>query len=229
MFLDEKMPSPDLIEAKIRQYTLERKFIPVFMGSAYKNKGVQLALDGVLRYLPSPPEKPNHGFLYNKEKKEEEMLELPTDDNLPFVGYVFKLEESRFGQLTYIRVYQGKLKRGDFVWNDKMAKKVKVSRIVKMHANNMEEIEDVKAGDIFAIFGVECATGDTLSQADNSFPVRCQRMFVPDPVMSLTINPSKQDNAAKLEKALAKFKREDPTFSVTVDRESEEMIISGMG
>ncbi len=229
MFLDEKMPSPDLIEAKIRQYTLERKFIPVFMGSAYKNKGVQLALDGVLRYLPSPPEKPNHGFLYNKEKKEEEMLELPTDDNLPFVGYVFKLEESRFGQLTYIRVYQGKLKRGDFVWNDKMAKKVKVSRIVKMHANNMEEIEDVKAGDIYAIFGVECATGDTLSQADNSFPVRCQRMFVPDPVMSLTINPSKQDNAAKLEKALAKFKREDPTFSVTVDRESEEMIISGMG
>jgi elongation factor G len=229
MFLDEKMPSPDLIEAKIRQYTLERKFIPVFMGSAYKNKGVQLALDGVIRYLPSPPEKPNHGFLYNKEKKEEEMLELPTDDNLPFVGYVFKLEESRFGQLTYIRVYQGKLKRGDFVWNDKMAKKVKVSRIVKMHANNMEEIEDVKAGDIFAIFGVECATGDTLSQADNSFPVRCQRMFVPDPVMSLTINPSKQDNAAKLEKALAKFKREDPTFSVTVDRESEEMIISGMG
>jgi elongation factor G len=229
MFLDEKMPSPDLIEAKIRQYTLERKFIPVFMGSAYKNKGVQLALDGVLRYLPSPPEKPNHGFLYNKEKKEEEMLELPTDDNLPFVGYVFKLEESRFGQLTYIRVYQGKLKRGDFVWNDKMAKKVKVSRIVKMHANNMEEIEDVKAGDIFAIFGVECATGDTLTQADNSFPVRCQRMFVPDPVMSLTINPNKQDNAAKLEKALAKFKREDPTFSVTVDRESEEMIISGMG
>jgi elongation factor G len=229
MFLDEKMPSPDLIEAKIRQYTLERKFIPVFMGSAYKNKGVQLALDGVIRYLPSPPEKPNHGFLYNKEKKEEEMLELPTDDNLPFVGYVFKLEESRFGQLTYIRVYQGKLKRGDFVWNDKMAKKVKVSRIVKMHANNMEEIEDVKAGDIFAIFGVECATGDTLTQADNSFPVRCQRMFVPDPVMSLTINPNKQDNAAKLEKALAKFKREDPTFSVTVDRESEEMIISGMG
>lgn len=101
-----------MIEAKIRQYTLERKFIPVFMGSAYKNKGVQLALDGVLKYLPSPLEKPNYGFLANKDKKEEEMVELPTSDKLPFVGYVFKLEESRFGQLTYIRVYQGKLKRG---------------------------------------------------------------------------------------------------------------------
>lgn len=108
------------------------------MGSAYKNKGVQLALDGVLKYLPSPPEKPNYGYIPNKEKKEEEMVELPTDDKLPFVGYVFKLEESRFGQLTYIRVYQGKLKRGEFVWNEKLGKKVKVSRIVKMHANNME-------------------------------------------------------------------------------------------
>lgn len=99
-----------------------------------------------------------------------------------------------------------------------------------MHANNMEEVESVKAGDIFAIFGVDCSTGDTLSQADNSFPVRCQSMFVPDPVMSLTIKPLKQnEGAAKLEKALSKFKREDPTFRVNVDKQSEEMIISGMG
>jgi elongation factor G len=136
MFLEDKVPSADMIEDKIRQYTLERKFIPVFMGSAYKNKGVQLALDGVLRYLPSPLDKKNYGFILNKDKKEE-MIELPTDDLKPFVGFVFKLEESRFGQLTYIRVYQGKLKKGEFVWNDKLAKKLKVSRIVKMHANNM--------------------------------------------------------------------------------------------
>jgi len=177
------------------------------MGSAYKNKGVQLALDGVLKYLPSPPEKTNHGFLVSKDKKEEEMIEFPTDEKKPFVGYVFKLEESRFGQLTYIRVYQGKLKRGEFVWNDKLGKKLKVSRIVKMHANNMEEIEEVQAGDIFAIFGVDCSTGDTLSVADNSFPARCSSMFVPDPVMSLTIKPNKQDGSTKLEKALSKFKR----------------------
>ena len=206
-----------MIETKIRQYTLERKFIPVFMGSAYKNKGVQLALDGVLRYLPSPLDKKNSGYLVTKDKKEE-LIEMPTDDKRPFVGYVFKLEESRFGQLTYVRVYQGKLKRGEFVWNDKLGKKVKVSRLVKMHANNMEEIEEVKAGDIFAIFGVDCSTGDSLTQADNSYPVRCQSMFVPDPVMSLTIKPSKSDGASKLEKALSKFKREDPTFSVNVDK-----------
>ena len=139
------------------------------------------------------------------------------------------MEESRFGQLTYVRVYQGKLKRGEFVWNDKLAKKVKVSRIVKMHANNMEEIEEVRAGDIFAIFGVDCSTGDTLTQADNSFPARCQSMFVPDPVISLNIKPAKNDGAVKLEKALSKFKREDPTFTVNVDKETEEMIISGMG
>lgn len=148
------------------------------------------------------------------------MVELVTDEKKPFVGYVFKLEESRFGQLTYIRVYQGRLKRGEFVWNDKLAKKLKVSRIVKMHANNMEEVESVKSGDIFAIFGVDCSTGDTLSQADNSFPVRCQSMFVPEPVMSLTIKPTKHDGAVKLEKALSKFKREDPTFTVNVDKES---------
>lgn len=132
------MPTPEQLDEKIRHYTLERKFIPVFMGSAYKNKGVQLALKGVLKYLPCPTQKPNHGFLVSKDKKEEKLVELQTDDKLPFVGYVFKLEESRFGQLTYIRVYQGKLKRGEFVWNDKLGKKVKVSRIVKMHANNME-------------------------------------------------------------------------------------------
>lgn len=110
------------------------------MGSAYKNKGVQLALDGVLKFLPSPPEKQNHGFITKKDdtgKKVQEKIILKTDQNLPFVGYVFKLEESKFGQLTYIRVYQGKLKKGDSVWNDKINRKLKVSRMVKMHANQM--------------------------------------------------------------------------------------------
>ena len=155
------------------------------------------------------------------------MLEI--NEKRPFVGYVFKLEESRFGQLTYIRVYQGKLKKGAYVWNDKVKKKLKVSRMVKMHANEMEDIDEVAAGDIFAIFGVECATGETLTEADISYTVRCSSMHVPDPVMSLTIIPNKNDNAAKFQKALSKFQREDPTFRMGVDKESEEIIISGMG
>jgi elongation factor G len=132
------------------------------MGSAYKNKGVQLALDGVIKYLPSPLEKENHGYITVKDEKGnkvEQKIILETNEKKPFVGYVFKLEESKFGQLTYIRVYQGKLKKGDNVWNDKLGKKLKVSRMVKMHANQMEEITEVQAGDIFAIFGVECSTG----------------------------------------------------------------------
>jgi elongation factor G len=142
---------------------------------------------------------------------------------------VFKLEESKFGQLTFIRVYQGKLKKGEFVWNDKIGKKLKVSRMVKMHANQMEEIAEVKAGDIFAIFGVECSTGETLTEGDMSNIIKCQSMFVPEAVMSLTVKPAKPDGAAKFQKALSKFQREDPTFKVNVDKESEEIIISGMG
>lgn len=160
---------------------------------------------------------------------QEEKTVLEINEKKPFVGYVFKLEESKFGQLTYIRVYQGKLKKGAYVWNDKVKKKLKVSRMVKMHANNMEDIEEVTAGDIFAIFGVECATGETLTEGEIAFPMRCSSMHVPDPVMSLTIKPSKNDSAAKFNKALSKFQREDPTFRMGVDKESEEIIVSGMG
>ena len=145
---------------------------------------------------------------------------METNDKKPFVGYVFKLEESRFGQLTYIRVYQGKLKKGDFVWNDKINKKLKVSRMVKMHANEMQEISEVKAGDIFAIFGVDCSTGETLTEGDMSNVIKNSSMFVPDPVMSLTIKPKKPDDSSKLQKALNKFQREDPTFTVNVDKET---------
>lgn len=109
------------------------------MGSAYKNKGVQLCLDGVGKYLPSPPEVVNYGYRSNKDKTEDKVV-LECDNKKSFVGYIFKLEESKFGQLTYVRVYQGKLKKGDFVWNEKLGKKLKVSRMVKLHANNMEEI-----------------------------------------------------------------------------------------
>jgi elongation factor G len=131
------------------------------MGSAYKNKGVQLCLDAVCDYLPNPASKENLGFRTLEDKSEAQVTLLP-DDKLPFVGYAFKLEENRFGQLTYVRVYQGKLKKGDYIYNMGVQKRMKVSRMVKMHSNEMEDINEASAGEIFAIFGLDCGTGDTL-------------------------------------------------------------------
>lgn len=168
LFLKEKEPSIEQIKAAIRRQTIALKFAPVFMGSAYKNKGVQLALDGVLSFLPNPQEKTNEGFI-TKSNEQETKITFDSDLKKPFVGYAFKLEENKFGQLTYVRVYQGKLKKGDYVFNTTAKKRMKISRMVKMHANEMEDIDSAQCGDIFAIFGVECATGDTLTEGDMSF------------------------------------------------------------
>ncbi|CAD8048771.1 unnamed protein product [Paramecium primaurelia] len=229
LYLNEQPISEEKLKSSIRKNCQEHKFYPVFMGSAYKNKGVQLALDGVVDYLPAPEEKQNFGFQISQDQKEEKKIEFKTDPKLPFVGYAFKLEENKFGQLTYVRVYQGKLKKGDYVYNMKTKKRVKVARMAKMHANQMEEINDVEAGDIFAVFGVDCSSGDTLVYGDMNYQVLCSSMFVPQPVMSLSIKPTKKEYSARFQKALSKFQREDPTFNVDMDKESEEIIISGMG
>ena len=136
---------------------------PVLMGSAYKNKGVQLALDAVIDYLPDPGQKENQAFQLQDDKTEK-VINLVNDQKLPFVGFAFKLEENRFGQLTYVRVYQGRLKKGDYIYNMGLKKRQKVSRMVKMHSNEMEDINEAGVGEIFAIFGLDCATGDTLCE-----------------------------------------------------------------
>lgn len=136
---------------------------PVLMGSAYKNKGVQLALDAVNEYLPDPGQKENQAFQLQDDKTEK-VINLVNDQKLPFVGFAFKLEENRFGQLTYVRVYQGRLKKGDYIYNMGLKKRQKVSRMVKMHSNEMEDINEAGVGEIFAIFGLDCATGDTLCE-----------------------------------------------------------------
>lgn len=228
-YLAEEPITPEEIKAAIRRQVLALKFSPVFMGSAYKNKGVQLALDGVRDYLPAPEERSNKGFLQKEENEEEEKIEFTPDPKLPFVGYAFKLEESKFGQLTYVRVYQGKLRRGDNVYNTTVKKRMKISRMIKMHANQMEEIIEAGPGEIFAIFGVDCATGDTLCEGDMTYPARCNSMFVPAPVVNLSIKPKDNKSSGKFNKALKKFSREDPTFRVNIDKESEEIVISGMG
>lgn len=188
-FLEENIDVPvDELKACIRKNTISLDFAPVFMGSAFKNKGVQLLLDGVLDYLPNPTEVKN--YAYNK-LKDGEKTEMIIDSKKPFVGLAFKLEETQYGQLTWVRIYQGKVKKGSMIYNTSTGKKNKVSRMVRMHSAKMEDINDAGAGDIFALFGVDCASGESFCDTNVNFQMT--PMHVPDPVMSLTIKPKKND------------------------------------
>ena len=224
IFLDERIPSVQQIKAAIRRATISLKFTPVFMGSALSDKSVQPMLDGVCDYLPNPSEVEN---LALDQRRQEAPVKLISYNSLPFVGLAFKLEESNFGQLTYIRVYQGKLHKGLNVFNARTNKKVKVPRIVRMHSNEMEEVQEIGAGEICAVFGIECASGDTFT--DGQLGYSMTSMFVPEPVISLSIKPKDNKDLPNFSKAMARFQREDPTFRVHVDLESSETIISGMG
>ncbi|KAJ3103654.1 Elongation factor G, mitochondrial [Phlyctochytrium bullatum] len=222
-YLNEEEPTNTELKDAIRRATLARTFCPVFVGSAYHNKGVQALLDGVIDYLPSPHEVENTGL---DTKQGESKVVLSPSSNNPLVGLAFKLEESRFGQLTYLRVYQGHLKKGDWIVNVRTGKKVKVPRLVRMHSNEMEDVDSIGSGEICALFGIECASGDTFT--DGTTAVAMSSMFVPEPVISLSIEP-KGKETTNFSKALNRFQREDPTFRVSIDPESKQTIISGMG
>ncbi len=224
-FLAEQEPSVEEIHAAIRRVTIALKMTPVFIGSAYKNKGVQLMLDGVTMYLPNPKEVQN--IALDQDKKEEKVI-LDSDAKKPFVGLAFKLEDGRYGQLTYMRIYQGTLTKGDFIVNNSSnRKRVKVPRLVRMHSNEMNDIETASAGDIVALFGVECASGDTFTNESINYTMTS--MHVPEAVISLAVAPKDKANATNFSKALNRFTKEDPTFRVRRDEESAETIISGMG
>jgi elongation factor G len=224
-FLAEQEPSIEEIHAAIRRVTIALKMTPVFIGSAYKNKGVQLMLDGVTMYLPNPKEVTN--IALDQDKKEEKVI-LESDPKKPFVGLAFKLEDGRYGQLTYMRIYQGSLAKGDFIVNNSNnRKRVKVPRLVRMHSNEMNDIETTSAGDIVALFGVECSSGDTFT--DESINYTMTSMHVPEAVISLAVAPKDKANAASFSKALNRFTKEDPTFRVHRDEESAQTIIRGMG
>lgn len=224
LFLDEVEPTPLQISAAIRRATISLKFTPVFMGSALADKFIQPMLDGVCDYLPNPAEVVNTAL---DRRQAEAPVKLIPYNSLPFVGLAFKLEESNFGQLTYIRVYQGSLRKGLNVFNARTDQKVKIPRIVRMHSNEMEEVQTVGAGEICAVFGVDCASGDTFT--DGQLGYSMTSMFVPEPVISLSIKPKNNTDLPRFSKAIARFQREDPTFRVHFDTESEETIISGMG
>ncbi len=224
LYLEDKEVGPDQLRAAIRKATLSLKFIPVMMGSAYKNKGVQLLLDNICHYLPNPSEVTNQA--HDQDKNEEKVV-LESVPNKPFVGLAFKLEDGRFGQLTYMRIYQGTVSKGDTIINSVNQKKVKVPRLVRMHADQMNDIESASAGDIVAMFGVDCASGDTFT--DGNVRYTMTSMHVPNAVISLAVAPKDKAAQANFSKALNRFSKEDPTFRVHRDEESAQTIISGMG
>jgi elongation factor G len=221
--LDEKV-TEELIVAAIRSATVQRQIVPVMMGSAFMNKGVQPLLDAVVAYLPTPEDIVNTAINLDKD---EEPVTLTSDYEAPLVMLAFKLEDGRYGQLTYLRVYQGKLHRGLEVINVRTGKKHKLGRLVRMHAADMEDIDDAAAGDILAIFGVDCHSGDTFT--GGGINVSMTSMHVPLPVISLTVTPIDNKAQTNMSKALRRFTKEDPTFRVASDAETGEVIISGMG
>ena len=221
---------PEFIHAAVRKAVLSLQLTPVFMGSAYKNRGVQKLLDAVTHYLPSPTDIENIALdMGNTEATEDSEREivLPNDPDGPFVGLAFKLEDGRYGQLTYIRVYSGKVTKGDFIYNLRGNKKVKVGRLVQMHADEMEDITEASAGDIVALFGVDCHSGDTFTNGKVEYAMTS--IHVPAAVISLTITPKNNQAQVNMSKALSRFTKEDPTFRVGTDPETNEVIISGMG
>lgn len=214
----------DLFKKVVRERTISMELTPVFMGSAYKNVGVQRLLDAVCDYLPSPYEVENIALDLNNN---EEPMVMESDESKPLVCYAFKLQDGKFGQLTYVRVYQGKLVKGMDIYNMTTKKRLKVGRLCRMHSDDMEEIEESKSGDIVALFGIDCATGTTFT--DGKLQVNMTSMHVPNPVIELTIECKNRDQLNNLSKGLNRFTKEDPTFQVMVDAESGQTIIKGMG
>jgi elongation factor G len=223
-FLGGEAIPEEMIHSALRKGTLAEQFVPVMLGSAYKFKGIQPLLDGVTHYLPNPTEVNNYALdLDNNEEK----IKLSADEKNSTVALGFKLEDGQYGQLTYVRVYQGKIKKGDELVNTRARKKFKVGRLVRMHADSMEDIGEGSPGDIVALFGIDCASGDTFCGGSLNYAMTS--MFVPSPVISLAITPKDKKSADQMAKALNRFTKEDPTFQTYVDAESNQTIVKGMG
>jgi elongation factor G len=222
--LEEQEVTEDMIIAAIRQGTLKCKMTPVFMGSAYKNKGVQPLLDAVVDLLPCPSDVENEAIDMDNDAAP---VILSSESGKPVVALAFKLEDGQYGQITYIRVYQGSISKGDTIVNVRNGKKIKVGRVIRMHADQMEDMEAIPAGYIGALFGIDCVSGDTFAAPGVNLTMTS--IFVPDSVISLAIVPSDNKSQINMSRALSRFSKEDPTFRTHVDDETKETIIEGMG
>jgi len=226
-YLEEGDLTEEEIKQAIRQRTLDNEIVLVTCGSAFKNKGVQAVLDGVIEFMPSPTEvKAIEGVL---DDKDETVEERPADDDAPFAALAFKIATDPFvGTLTFVRVYSGVMNQGDAVFNPIKGKRERIGRMVQMHANNREEIKEIRAGDIAACIGLKAVTtGDTLCDQKNV--ITLERMEFPEPVISIAVEPRSQADQEKMGVALGKLAAEDPSFRVETDEETGQTIISGMG
>lgn len=223
LLLSEEEVPKDMIYKVMRQAVLNGA-TPVYMGSAFKNKGVQPLLDAVTQYLPSPLDREIHG---RDPSDETNKMPLYPEADKPFVGMAFKIVEDPFGQLTFMRIYQGTIKKGESYTNQRTSKKERFSRIVRMHSEKREEIDEASAGDIVAVMGIDCASGDTYGNERDYCTL--ESMFVPEPVIKIAVNPLNRGDGDKMSKALQRFRKEDPTFRVETDEETNEILISGMG
>ncbi|MDM7266518.1 MAG: elongation factor G [Aquificota bacterium] len=220
----EEIPKEDL-KRVLRKATINKELVPVLCGSAFKNKGVQPLLDAVIDYLPSPLDVPPVRGINPKTGQEEERK--PLDDE-PFCAYVFKVMSDPYaGQLTYFRVFSGKVTAGSYVYNATKDKKERIGRLLLMHANSREDVQEAAAGEIVAAVGVDAATGDTL--CDEKYPILLEKLEFPEPVISMAIEPKTKKDQEKLSQVLNKFMKEDPTFKASVDPETGQTLIHGMG
>jgi elongation factor G len=223
LLAEENLPF-ELVDGVIRAAVLSQQLTPVFIGSAYKNKGVQPLLDAVVRYLPSPLESPIKALAHDDPHKD---VLLTPDPVKPLVGMGFKIVEDSYGTLTFMRVYQGTINKGESYFNQRTGRKERFSRIVRMHADQREDIDSAEAGDIVAVLGLDAASGDTYC---SKYPYcTLESMFVPEPVIKVAVAPANRDGADRLSKALHRFRREDPTLHISTDEETAETIMAGMG
>ncbi len=224
LLLSEEEVPEELIHQVLRDAVRNEEITPVFLGTAYRNKGVQPLLNAIVRYLPSPLDRQIYALDCDDQDRR---VELYPDSERPFVGMAFKIVDDPYGQLTFVRIYQGRIEKGQQYFNQRTGRKERFSRILRMHADKREEIDSATAGDIVAVMGIECASGDTY--AGKSKYCTLENMFVPEPVIRVAVSPRQRSDADRLGKALARFRKEDPTFRVSTDEETGETLMAGMG